>query len=84
MPQRNRAAVNIRSIMTDPKLFHRCHRDNRERFINLQQIHIPHGNTQFSQQLLNRSDRSRCEPLRLLRTAGITKDARNRPAPSPA
>ena len=78
MAQRARAAVHVDLVVRQAEVVHRGHRDDRERLVDLEEVgglRVPAG---LLEELADRADRRRREPLRLLRVRGVADDARER------
>ena len=76
--ERSRAAVDVELLVRDAELFHRRHRDDRERLVDFEQIDISDFPADVLQELVHRADRRGREPFRLLRMRRVADDARER------
>jgi len=72
------AAIDVQFCVRDAQLAHRCHRNCRKGFVDLEQVNRVDAPAGFFQQFTDCADRCGGEPLRLLRMGGVRHDPRQR------
>ena len=75
MPQGAGTAIDIRFLVIQSQVLHRCHRHRGKRFIDLVQIDVIGLPIQLRQQFLDGAHRRQREPLGLARKARVTEHA---------